>query len=58
MDSCLFPVARGRGDVVGIVEAIGSGRIRPFTGRAELLGLLGLRPLRRQQAQPSEGKPR
>ena len=47
MDSSLFPVACGRAEVVGIVEAIGNGRIRPFTGRAELLGL---RPLRRQQA--------
>jgi hypothetical protein len=50
------PAARGRGEVVGIVEAIGSGRIRPFTGQAELFGLLGLTPLRRQPPQPPEGK--
>jgi len=29
-----------------MVEAIESGRIRPFTGQAELLALLGLPPLR------------
>ena len=50
------PAERGRGEVVGIVEAIGSGRIRPFTGQAELFGLLGLIPLRRQPPQPPEGK--
>lgn len=42
------PAAPGRGEVVGIVEAIESGRIRPFTGHAELLALLGLPPLRPQ----------
>lgn len=40
------PARSGRGEVVGMVEAIESGRIRPFTGQAELLALLGLPPLR------------
>ena len=56
MDSCLFPVACGRGEVFRIVEAIGNGRIRLLTGRAEFLGLLGLAPPRRQPPQPPEGK--
>ena len=40
------PAATGRGEVIGMVEAIDSGRIRPFAGQAELLALLGLPPLR------------
>ena len=36
------PARTGRGEVVGMVEVIDSGRIRPFTGQAELLALLGL----------------
>jgi hypothetical protein len=39
------PADTGRGEVIGIVEAIDSGRVRPFTGHAELLALLGLPPL-------------
>jgi hypothetical protein len=50
------PAARGRGQVVGIVEAIGSGRIRPFTGEAELLALLALPPHRPRPPQASEVK--
>jgi hypothetical protein len=40
------PAATSGGEVVGMVEAIESGRVRPFTGQTELLALLGLPPLR------------
>lgn len=51
------PAARGRDEVVGIVEAIGSGRIRPFTGQAELLALLALPPPRPRPSRAAGEKP-